>query len=448
MKRFAQSVLVLILLLVGTAMVVRAAAFNQEKDGSASSEPAGTPEQNQSQEEISSTSLEEGFAPVYLPLIVISDPLRYQVTGTVTDANQKPVQGVSVIDGSGLTALTDENGLYVIDGLVRGEHALAPEKEGFVFSPSVLSVSVPAEAVGMDFTALTACADVVANGGFEGSSAWNFPLTPYPAGYTSAYAHGGNRSARTGILKTAENIYSYSSVQQLINIPADASSVTLRLWLYPLTEEAVSQALPAKPESGKFGLTSLSNDIQYLLILDEDGNILETLLWFRSDKQQWSLYEFNLTGYAGKRIKIHAGTFNDGSDGVTALLVDDVSVVVCPATAPTPTPTPTQTGTLPACGNLLENPTHRFPGRVLFRSVTDRVALYAHGYRELRQQPVQLLGCRAMGLDSRYFCERQARPLDLPNQLRTNHPGLAGTTAWEQVRGSLTGERCAVCLDP
>ena len=47
---------------------------------------------------------------------------------------------------------------------------------------------------------------------------------------------------RTGILKLADNRYSYSDAEQLVTIPGDADSVTLRIWLYPISGE-VSQNL-------------------------------------------------------------------------------------------------------------------------------------------------------------------------------------------------------------
>ena len=356
MKPFGQATLILVLLLFVSVMATSAAGLHPGDGEDAGSVPVGeASQQAETPGAPSPATLEEGFTPVYLPLILVSDPVRYRVSGVVTDTSLDPVPGVSVVDESGRSVQTDENGRYVIDGLARGEHALAPEKDGLIFSPSVLNVNVPAEETGVDFTALSACGDVVSNGGFEKDSTWIFPLTPYQAGYTSSISHGGNRSARTGIARTAENTYSYSSVQQLIKIPSDASSATLRLWLYPVSEEAVSKALPPRLANTKFGLTSLSNDVQYVLILDEDGNILETLLWFRSNEQRWSLYEFNLSKYAGERIKIHAGTFNDGTDGVTSMYVDDVSVEVCPSISPTATPTPTQTGTPSTCGNQLSN---------------------------------------------------------------------------------------------
>ena len=44
------------------------------------------------------------------------------------------------------------------------------------------------------------CVDVVINGGFEANAAWTFPITADTAGYTTAQAFSGARSARFGLL--------------------------------------------------------------------------------------------------------------------------------------------------------------------------------------------------------------------------------------------------------
>ncbi len=56
----------------------------------------------------------------------------------------------------------------------------------------------------------------------------------------------------------------------------------------------------------------------------------------------YSLREHDLTDYAGQRIKLHFGVYNDGQGGLTAMYLDDVSVQVCWGGAtPIPTATPT-----------------------------------------------------------------------------------------------------------
>ena len=72
-----------------------------------------------------------------------------------------------------------------------------------------------------------------------------------------------------------------------------------------------------------------SNDAQYVQVLDTNNELLETLLWTRSNEQTWGLYQFNLSKYAGQTVRVQAGVYNDGLGGVTALYIDDVSLELC-----------------------------------------------------------------------------------------------------------------------
>ena len=334
MNRLVNILLILGLLLTGTVTISLGANIVQQGDRP----PQATVVSN------------NGEAPIYIPLIM-GFSSTYTVSGSVLDAGSHPVAGVTITDQTGLSAVTDSNGFYTLEGLSGGEHALAPSKPGLVFKPSLAQVDVYSNSENLDFTALAECANGLENGGFENNSGWTFPATEYSAGYSTAKAHNGDRSARTGIVNDS-NIYSFSSTRQKVHIPSDASSATLKVWLYPQSEEAANLALPELPTEAGFEQTELASDVQYVLILDQFGNILKQLLWTRSDAREWRLYEFNLKSYAGRTILIHIGTYNDGVGGRTAMYVDDVDLEICPA-GPTPVPSPTS---IPgACENQLSN---------------------------------------------------------------------------------------------
>jgi DNA-binding beta-propeller fold protein YncE len=224
------------------------------------------------------------------------------------------------------------------------------------------------------------CEQRLVNGGFEVDAAWVLPITPYSAVYSTDSAHSGVRSLRAGILDPTENVRAYSSAQQTIAIPGDAASVTLRLWQRPLSGEgdlsAAETALdsPTAAQAAAEGalLPKAGSDRQYVLLLDSANNVLERLLWTRSDAREWSELVFDLTGYAGQTVKIHVGTYNDGVHGVTSLFVDDAALIVCPgashafylphvANAPTATPTstpsPTPTNSAPPTPQPASYPT-------------------------------------------------------------------------------------------
>ncbi len=292
---------------------------------------------------------------LFIPLANHSTARNYSISGKVTDSNNNPLPYVKIVDQTGRSVLTDSEGNYTLQGLAAGTYAIAPSLSGFAFLPSMLTVNVPDASQNTNFVAVHLANDLIINGGFESDVGWDFPTTPYPATYTTAIAHSGSRSAQTGI-PGYYNVYSYSSITQSspMVIPSGTTSAKLRLWLYPQSGEAETLSLPARLAEGtKFGEETLSSDVQYVLILDDANRILSYLLWMRSNARQWVSYEFDLTAFAGRPIKLHIGTYNDGLLGTTAMFVDDVSLEITPATTPTVTPTPT--GTPPACENKIKN---------------------------------------------------------------------------------------------
>lgn len=348
---------------------------------------------------------------LFMPLANHSLARDYSISGRVTDSNNNPLPYVKIVDQSGRSVLTDENGNYTLDGLTPGTYAIAPDLSGFAFLPSMVTINVPDQSQSKNFVAVHLASDLIINGGFESDVGWHFPITPYPATYTSAMAHSGTRSVQTGI-PTYYNVYSYSSVTQSspMVIPAGTASAKLRLWLYPQSGEAATLSLPPQFVTGtKFTEEALSSDVQYVLILDDADNILSPLLWMRSNARQWTSYEFDLTAFAGRSIKLHIGTYNDGLNGTTAMFVDDVSLEI--TAVPSPTATPTPTGTPPACENKISN-----SGFETSESWTIPLTAYSAGYATEKAHA----GSRSMRtgiinvLDNRYSYSDAAQYVSIP----------------------------------
>ena len=140
---------------------------------------------------------------------------------------------------------------------------------------------------------------------------------------------------RVGIVDPVDIRESWSSARQLVAIPAGVVSATLRLWLYPASgEPPVDLAYRSRPPLSDIEAASLTGtgDAQYVFILDENSQWLETLVSQQSNDQEWAFRQFDLMAYAGRTIKLHLGAYNDGGGGVTALYVDDVSLEMCAAT--------------------------------------------------------------------------------------------------------------------
>ena len=175
------------------------------------------------------------------------------------------------------------------------------------------------------------CSNLIINGGFENNKAWELPATAYTAGYSSDRSHNGNRSLRTGIVNSLDNVFSYSSGRQLVHIPSASSSAQLKFWRYSISGETSSKLALGIPTGRSFETSIVSsNDLQYVIIVDAYNNWIGTLLWQLSNNRTWTSEQFDLIDYAGMNIKVQFGTFNNGTDGVTSMYVDDVSLQVCP----------------------------------------------------------------------------------------------------------------------
>ncbi len=188
-----------------------------------------------------------------------------------------------------------------------------------------------------------ACGDGLGNGGFEQNTDWTLPGTAYPAVYSTAKAHSGDRSLRAGILMSGENVYSYSAANQTISVPTavptDVETATLTLWWWPVTTEdeltqtvaaaAVDQATLQAIVDGVAPAAPLAGDRQYVILTNENNKVITSLLWARSNAQEWQQATFDLAPYLGRALRVHIGVYNDGVGGVTAMYADDVSAQFC-----------------------------------------------------------------------------------------------------------------------
>lgn len=211
------------------------------------------------------------------------------------------------------------------------------------------------------------CTDLISNGSFEDNTDWFIPITAYSAGYSTNQAYSGSRSMRTGITRSADNLYSYSDARQTITIPKNSTSADLTLWIYSTSSDPTNAPLPTQQIGSLISNINLKgSDLQYVLVLDKNLIWIDTLLWQRSNSQTWESFDFDLSAYAGQTISIQFGSYNDGLNGITSMFVDDVSLATCSSggstRTPTLTPTSTATGTItpPAtalpCNQLMSNP--------------------------------------------------------------------------------------------
>ncbi len=175
------------------------------------------------------------------------------------------------------------------------------------------------------------CSNIIVNSGFEDIDGWVLPITEFTAAYSMEKPRNGDWSLRTGIVPPASPIYSYSSGQQQVKISSSATSAKLSMWVFPISSETnLTLAAPELTIGEPIDTQSFSGDFQYILVLDQYGNLIESLDVGLNNSQTWTHLSFDLEDYIGwYPIKIHFGTYNDWLGGVSAMFVDDVTLVVC-----------------------------------------------------------------------------------------------------------------------
>lgn len=181
-------------------------------------------------------------------------------------------------------------------------------------------------------------------------------ISARPAGYSTALFRSGARSLRAGIVSGGDAA-SYSAGYQDVTLPAGTTDATLSFWWYPLSAEGPqAAAAAAEPDpalaqallDGALPAGALAGDIQYALLADQNGKILQTLLWTRSNAQAWQPATYPIAkSLFGRTVRVLFGVYNDGNGRASALYVDDAALHLCapPTTTPTATAAPATTAT-------------------------------------------------------------------------------------------------------
>ena len=198
---------------------------------------------------------------------------------------------------------------------------LPTEEPTFTPTPTATDTAEPTAT--STATTMATCPQLLANPGFELDQSWKMALTIHPAVYSTAVIHSGARSLRTGIV-TAPDKYVYSAGYQDVFIPAGTTNATLSFWWYPISAEmstAASAAAQPDPDpalvkavvNGSVPAGTLGGDVQYAVLADQQGNVLQTLLWTRSNARTWQSASYTVANsLAGRTVRVLFGTYNDG----------------------------------------------------------------------------------------------------------------------------------------
>ncbi len=176
--------------------------------------------------------------------------------------------------------------------------------------------------------AQSACYELVADGEFESGDEWILGVTRLTPQYVSNAQHSGNRSLSLG-LDQGVNVESYSSARQLVSLPGESESITLSFWAYTTTNDTGT------------------GDYVEAVLLDASGLVLAKPWHEPSDTEAWQQFVFDLTPWAGRTVQLYFNVYNDGLDGTSRMLLDDVSLTGCSSgtidVSATPYPWPTNT---------------------------------------------------------------------------------------------------------
>lgn len=194
------------------------------------------------------------------------------------------------------------------------------------------------------------CQELVTNGSFESTEGWLTDVTSWPGVFTADTVHSGQQAMQLGLASQDANVASHSLVQQSITFPADATQITLRTWLLPVS--------PAD-----------DNDRHYLLFQDLQGQVAAMPFYSVVNGAEWQEQVLDISELAGQQLFLQIGVANDGANAKSALLVDDVSIIACsasssaadtPTVEPTATETPSPTSTSTETATPLPEPSSTF----------------------------------------------------------------------------------------
>ncbi len=181
-------------------------------------------------------------------------------------------------------------------------------------TPAVLTLLPPAYALLP--TVDPTCPNILADPGFEGWGGWIFGEDPVPGRYVSDVRLAGATALLLGNPPGQQSdVVSFSSVRQLVTIPADVTRAELRWWKYLRTEQP--------------GRATARSDRQDVVFLDSALNTLAVARRELSNEGVWQEDYIDLSYYRGQTFYVYFNAFNDGNGQRTWLYLDNVQLNIC-----------------------------------------------------------------------------------------------------------------------
>jgi hypothetical protein len=249
----------------------------------------------------------------YYYLSMVHKTAVFSLSGQISDQNSKPVSGVVVKLDNGASATSGIDGVYTFASVNAGSYSVTPQNISgrYAYTPASQLVALSANVTNLNFQALPATGEYILNGGFESVSDWEITATPILAVYTASGQHTGLKSMQAGLLSGMTNSAGYTKFRQMVPIPNQVAGAKLTFWMKPTSTD------------------TSNSDFQYVYVAGLNGNTLDYLVSAQArNDESWIKYSFDLSKYAGQYIKIVFAVYNDGSGGITGMLIDDVSLNV------------------------------------------------------------------------------------------------------------------------
>ena len=164
--------------------------------------------------------------------------------------------------------------------------------------------------------------DSLTNGDFEsvldGQSNWTVGASAVPPTLANQPS-GGALSLRLGNPPGSgtQNLQSYSSVRQPVQLPVGATSASLN-WRHLSRSQEPATLSPA-----------LASDRQELILMTSSLATEAILYRGRAENAAWESATIDLTPYLGGSYNLYFNVFNDGNGRRTWMFLDDVQLLVC-----------------------------------------------------------------------------------------------------------------------
>ena len=134
---------------------------------------------------------------------------------------------------------------------------------------------------------------------------------------------------------------SYSSIRQLVALPAAASTAELN-WRHLSHSQEGPSDNPVPPQ-----------DRQELILLEPNLDTKEVMRRRREERLEWREEKEDLTNYLGHTFYVYFNVVNDANSTRTWMFLDDVRLFVCYPAGGAVTATPTLTATpVPSLGDV------------------------------------------------------------------------------------------------